>query len=456
MPFHAPEFSQPTHLFGSRTVGCVTIVRRLAGARILQPLRHHDFALLTGGQAISLIGDGFFMVALAWQVYLISNDPGALALVGVAATLPLLIFLLIGGAFSDRYDRRRLMISADIARGIAIGVMGVLSIAGVIQLWHMAIAMAVVGIGGAFFNPSSTAIVPDLLPERELAQANALSGALRRLMISLVGPAIAGIVIATFGPGPAFVIDALTFGVSAVSIFLIRTRPALRTDVESGVRQTLAQMKEGFVYVRGKPWIWGTLLSAMLSLLFFVGPVQVLVPFVVKNRLGLGPEALGSIYAAGGVGSVVMAFAIGHYGLPRKRVTAMYVAWTVGIATLAVYGVMTELWQALAVALFTNALFEFGQVIWTTMLQQLVPRQLLGRVSSLDWLLSIGLVPVSYALTGPAAAEFGVGPTLVIGSLIGGGLTIALLFVRGVRDPERMPADTSSGSGQRGEDLVGL
>jgi MFS family permease len=434
----------------------VTIVRRLAGARILQPLRHRDFALLTGGQAISLIGDGFFMVALAWQVYLISNDPGALALVGVAATLPLLVFLLIGGAFSDRYDRRRLMISADILRGIAIGVMGALSIAGVLELWHMAIAMAVVGIGGAFFNPSSTAIVPDLLPERELPQANALSGALRRLMISLIGPAIAGIVIASFGPGPAFVIDALTFGVSAVSIFLIRTRPQPRLDAESGVRNMLAQMKEGFDYVRSKPWIWGTLLSAMLSLLFFVGPVSVLVPYLVKNRLGLGPEALGTIYAFGGVGSILMAFAIGHYGLPRRRVTAMYVAWTIGIAAMAVYGIMTELWQALAVALFTNALFEFGQVIWTTMLQQLVPRQLLGRVSSLDWLLSIGLVPVSYALTGPASEAFGVGPTMVVGALLGGVLTIALLFVRGVRDPERIPAEPPTGSGQRREDLVGL
>ncbi len=417
----------------------MSVLRRLAGARIVQPLRHRDFALLTGGSAVSLIGDGFFHVALAWQVYQISNVPTALSFVGVAATLPLVIFLLIGGTFSDRYDRRRLMIGADLLRGLAIGVMGALSIAGVLELWHMAALMAVVGAGDAFFNPSSTAIVPDLLPEDELPQANAISGLLRRLTISIIGPALAGFVIAAFGPGPAFVIDALTFGVSAVAVFGIATRPARRAAAELGVRQTLAEIREGLDFVRSKTWIWATLISGMLTLLVFFGPVNVLIPYLIKNRLGLGPEALGTIFAVGGVGSIAMALAIGHFGLPRRRVTAMYLAWTLGIGTMAVYGVMTALWQALLVAMFTHALFELGQVTWTTMLQQLVPRDLLGRVSSLDWFVSVGLVPVSYALTGPAADAFGAGPTMVAGALLGGVLTIALLFVRGVRDPERIP-----------------
>ena len=416
----------------------MNLLRRLAGARIVQPLHERDFALLTGGSAISLIGDGFFHVALAWQVYQISNVPTALAFVGVAATLPLVIFILIGGMFSDRYDRRRLMIGADLLRGLAIGVLGVLSISGVLELWHMALLMAVVGLGDAFFNPASTAIVPDLLSEEQLPQANAINGILRRLMISIVGPALAGFVIAAVGPGPAFVVDALTFGVSAVAVLAIRSRPQQRPQSELGVRQTLADIGEGLAFVGRHPWIWATLLSAMLSLLFFFGPVQVLVPFLVKNRLGLGPDALGAIFAVGGVGSILMAVGIGHFGLPRRRVTVMFLAWTMGIGTMAVYGVMTALWQALLVAALAHALFELGQVIWTTMLQQLVPRRLLGRVSSVDWLVSIGLVPLSYALTGPAAEIFGAGETMVLGALVGAALTIILLFVPGVRDPERV------------------
>lgn len=422
-------------------------IGRLKQVRILQPLRERDFALLTGGSAVSLIGDGFFHVALAWQVYQISNVPTAMSFVGVAATLPLVIFILIGGTFSDRYDRRRLMIGADLLRGLAIGAMGVLSMAGVLELWHMAAMLALVGLGDAFFNPSATAIVPDLLPEDKLPQANAISGVLRRLMVSIVGPALAGFMIAIFGPGQAFVIDALTFLVSAAAVYAIRARPHVRPKADLGVRQTLHDIGEGLSYVRGRPWIWATLLSAMFSLLVFIGPVQVLVPYLVKNRLGLGPEALGTIFAVGGVGSILMALAIGQLGLPRRRVTAMYVAWTLGIGVMAIYGVMDSLWQALLVAAFSHSMFELGQVIWTTMLQQLVPRNLLGRVSSVDWLVSIGLVPLSYALTGPASDLLGPGTTMVYGALAGAVITILLILVPGVRDPEKVtpPAPKETG-----------
>jgi MFS family permease len=413
-------------------------IGRLKRIRMLQPLRERDFALLTGGHAVSLIGDGFFHVALAWQVYQISNVPTAMSFVGLSATLPLVLFVLIGGTFSDRYDRRRLMISADVLRGLAIGAMGLLSIAGILELWHIAVVMAIVGLGDAFFNPAATAIVPDLLPEDKLPQANAISGVLRRLTVSIVGPALAGFMIALFGPGQAFVIDALTFGVSAVAVYAIKPRPHPKPETALGVRQTIADIGEGLSYVRARPWIWATLLSAMFSLLVFIGPVQVLVPFLVKNRLGLGPEALGAIFAVGGVGSILMAIAIGQFGLPRRRVTVMYVSWAVAIGVMAVYGVMDALWQGLLVALIAHSLFELGQVIWTTMLQQLVPRKLLGRVSSVDWMVSIGLVPLSYALTGPASDLFGPGPTMVYGALAGAVITMVLILVPGVRDPEKV------------------
>lgn len=419
-------------------------IGRLKQVRILQPLRERDFALLTGGSAVSLLGDGFFHVALAWQVYQISNVPTALAFVGVAATLPLVLFILIGGTFSDRYDRRRLMIGADLLRGLAIGTMGVLSITGVLELWHVAVFLALVGLGDAFFNPASTAIVPDLVSDAQLPQANAISGILRRFMLSIIGPALAGFVIAAFGPGEAFVVDAATFTVSAAAVLAIRARPAHRPESELGVRQTLHEISEGLAYVRSKPWIWATLLSAMLSLLLFQGPVQVLLPYLVKNRLSLGPEALGTLFAFGGVGSIVMALLIGQYGLPRLRVTVMYLSWAVGIGATAVYGVMTDLWQGLIVIALIHALFELGQVIWTTMLQQLVPRHLLGRVSSVDWMVSIGLVPVSYALTGPASEILGPELTLVFGAVAGAIVTILLILVPGVRDPERTPPPATS------------
>ncbi len=162
---------------------------RLRAVRLFQPLVRRDFALLTTGSVVSLLGDGFFSIALAWQVYEISNVPTALSIVGVAWTVPLIAFLLLGGVFTDRYDRRRLMIGADIIRAAAIGLLGILSLYGVIELWHVIVLIAFVGLGDAFFNPAATAIVPDLLPDELLPQANALNGLIRPLTIRLIGPA---------------------------------------------------------------------------------------------------------------------------------------------------------------------------------------------------------------------------------------------------------------------------
>jgi DHA3 family tetracycline resistance protein-like MFS transporter len=410
--------------------------RRLRSIRIFEPLRERDFALLTAGWVVSLLGDGFFSVALAWQVYDISNVPTALSIVGVAWTLPLILFILLGGVFSDRYDRRWMMIGADLVRAAAIGVLGILSVAGVIELWHVVALIAFVGLGDAFFNPASTAIVPDLVRDEQLPQANALQGLARPLMVRLIGPALGGITVAGLGPGAAFLADASSFLVSAVAILLISTRPS-RAVVAHGLRQTMAEVGEGLRFVRRNPWCWATLLSAMFSLLVFIGPVQVLLPYLVKNRLGLGPEALGAIFAVSGVGAIAAAIGVGQLGLPRRRITIMYVVWSAGVALFAGYGLMTSLWQAFLIGLGTAALFEVGQIIWITLLQTLVPRELLGRVSSLDWLVSTGLVPVSFALTGPVAALLGPGPTMVAAGLVGSVLMGALLFFPGVRDPER-------------------
>jgi len=409
---------------------------RLRRIRLLEPLGERDFALLTAGWLVSLLGDGFFSVALAWQVYEISNVPTALSIVGVAWTLPLILFLLLGGVFSDRYDRRWMMIGADLVRAAAVGLLGLLSIAGVIELWHVVALIAFVGLGDAFFNPASTAIVPDLVRDEQLPQANALHGLVRPLMVRLIGPALGGITVAGLGPGVAFLVDGSSFLVSGVAILLISARPS-RTVVGHGIRQTIAEVREGLAFVRRNPWCWATLLSAMFSLLVFIGPVQVLLPYLVKNRLGLGPEALGAIFAVSGVGAIGAAIAVGQLGLPRRRITIMYVVWSAGVALFAGYGLMTSLWQAFLIGLGTAALFEVGQIIWVTLLQTLVPRELLGRVSSLDWLVSTGLVPLSFALTGPVAALLGPGPTMIVAGLLGSVLMGMLLFVPGVRDPER-------------------
>ncbi len=422
------------------------ILERLRDIRMLEPLANRNYALLMTAAVVSLLGDGFFTVALAWQVYAISNVPTALSVVSIAWSVPLVAMLLLGGVFTDRYDRRWLMIGADLVRAAAVGLIGLLSVTGVLELWHIIVLIAFVGLGDAFFNPASTAIVPDLVPEHQLPQANALQGLVRPLMVRLAGPAIAGFVVAGVGPGWAFIADGASFLLSAVALAGIVARPRVGA-VTHGWRQTLGEMAEGLRFVRANAWLWATLVSAMFSLLAFVGPVQVLLPYLVKNQLELGPEALGFIFAVSGIGSIVSAIVMGQRGLPRRRITVMYLSWTAGVGFMAGYGIMGALWQALVIAFATAALFQVGQIIWITLLQQLVPRQLLGRVASLDWLLSSGLVPVSFALTAPAAELLGPSTTMVAAGLIGALLMGILLFAPHVRDPERVPPDAAVTAG---------
>ena len=163
--------------------------------RLLAPFRHRDFRLLWSGMCVSLLGDGVFLVAIAWQAYELSNAPTALSLVGIAMTVPTIVFLLIGGVVSDRIDRRKVMLAADLGRGLLVGVLAVLSLTGALELWHMVALVAGYGAAAAFFGPAFDAITPEVLPEEELAQANALDQLVRPAMLRLAGPAVGGLLI---------------------------------------------------------------------------------------------------------------------------------------------------------------------------------------------------------------------------------------------------------------------
>src|SRR5437870_1382344 len=162
---------------------------------LLVPLRHRDFRLLWGAMCVSLLGDGAFLVALAWQVYALSDAPTALSVVGIAMTVPTIVFLLVGGVASDRLDRRSIMVAADAARGVALALMAGLAISGQLQLWHLIALAAIYGTGSAFFAPAFDAFVPDLLSGENLAQANALDQLVRPITLRFIGPALGGLVV---------------------------------------------------------------------------------------------------------------------------------------------------------------------------------------------------------------------------------------------------------------------
>jgi DHA3 family tetracycline resistance protein-like MFS transporter len=382
--------------------------------------------------AVSLLGDGIFLIAIAWESYALWNAPAALSIVGIGMTVPMIVFLLAGGVVSDRYDRRLVMLWADGVRAIAVAVLAALVIVGALTFWELVALVAIYSSGTAFFTPAFEAVVPDLLPADDLPAANSLDQFVRPIALRLAGPLVGGALVAA-GPGIAFAVDAASFGASLLAVRAIPSRfaaPQIGTSA-------LSAIKEGLGFVRTRVWLWGTLAAAAVAYLLFLGPTEVLLPYVVKNDLHASAGTLGLIFAAGGLGALGAAVWMGHRGHPRRDMTLMYAVWTLATLAVAGYGLATAAWQLMLACLVFNALETAGTIIWTTVKQRHVPSAMLGRVSSLDWLISIGLLPISFALTAPVSAAVGARATLVGAAIVGALATIGALFLPGMRDIEQ-------------------
>src|SRR5215203_5059464 len=374
-----------------------------------RPLRHRDFRLLWTGLAISLVGSGLWLVALAWQVIELGGGPTELSLVTALFSVGLLAFVLIGGVAADRLPQRLIMLTADVLRAAVLLVLGLLSLSGDLRIWHLAAGGALIGAGEAFFIPSYTALLPHLLPEDELLAANGLEGTLRPLAELAAGPALGGIAVAALSPGVAILTGGLAYLVSAGCLLVMKVRPKNVPPANGapGAAAVLSDLGEGFRYVRRTSWLWASLLFALVLVLFIIGPLEVLLPFAIRDSLGGGAEDYGLALAAFGVGGAVGALVISSGRLPRRYLTVMLLMWGLGALPFAVVGLAISLW-VVCVALFAvGAAFSAGLVIWGTLLQRRVPEDLRGRVSSLDFFVSLALMPVSMAVAGPAGAAFG-------------------------------------------------
>ena len=398
--------------------------------RMLAPLGSRDFAVLWGGMTVSLLGDGIYFVAVAWEALRLSNTAIAISLVGIAWMLPTVVFLLIGGALSDRVDRRALMLAASLLQAAAIGAIGVLIVIGQIAMWSMLLLVATYGAADSFFLPAFEAIVPTIVAPRDLPHASALDQFIRPLSVQLAGPAIGGIVIAVAGTGAAFLVDAATFMVVACALLAMRLPPG-GSRGSSSTKDSLRAIAEAIRFVRATPWLSRTLLAASLTLLLFVGPSQVLLPFVVKNELHAGSGSLGMIRACGGAGALLAAVIVSQRGLSGWPVRAMLMGWSLQCLVLTAYALAANAWVFGVASLLGGGFGAAGNVVWGTLLKTRVPNEMLGRVASLDLLVSVGLIPVSFALTGPVEQLLGAQTTL----LGGGILAAATMLLFALRTP---------------------
>lgn len=396
----------------------------------LRPLRHRDFRLLYSGLAVSLVGSGLWLVALAWQVIDLGGGPAQLSIVTTAYSIGLVGFVLVGGIAADRVSRRLVMLAADAARAAAVLIVGTLALTDLLSLWHLAAAAFVIGAGEAFFIPSYTAIIPHLLPEDDLLPANGLEHSLRPIAYQALGPVIGAGIIAVASPGMAMVVDGATYLVSFTCILLLRDVPVPPTEaaVASGAAAMLEDFREGWRYMWRTPWLRSTLLFALGLVFLVMGPLEVLLPFAVRENLGGDASGYGTVLAAFGIGGAVGALVVSSRPFPRRYLTWMMVGWGVGSLPLAVVGIAGSLW-IMAVAVFVlGAGFSGSMVIWGTLLQRRVPDHLRGRISSLDFFVSLALMPVSMALAGPAGDAFGITTVFAVAGILPVALTVFAIF----------------------------
>ena len=393
--------------------------------RALRPFRHREYRLLIASGSASLLADGSWLVALVWQVIGMGGGPSDLSVVAAATSLGLVVAVLMGGVAADRFPKRTVLIGVESVRMVVPVATGVLAVAGVLQIWQLAALAFVVGAAGGFYYPTWSAVVPALLPADELLAANGIEGMLRPLAQQAAGPALAGVLVAAFSPQVALLGSGVVY--VAALLPLVAMRPVARSapGAAPSVRRQLA---EGFTYLFRTGWLFATLAFATLYVLVVMGPFEVLLPFAIRDRVGGGPGALSLVLAAYGVGSAAGALLVSSARLPRRYLTVMLLCWGLGALPLAAFGLSTLLWVMVVASLVLGVTDAAAMVIWGTLLQRRVPAHLLGRVSSLDFFVSLALMPISMALAGPVGERVGIPITFVVAAVVPPVLAVVALL----------------------------
>jgi DHA3 family tetracycline resistance protein-like MFS transporter len=413
------------------------------GWRVLAPMRFREFRLLIAAVSIFIFAEGMWTVVMALQVIALADDPTALSLVATCLSVGMLAFILVGGIVADRVSQRAIIITVEAVNLAAVAAVAALGALGALRLWHMAVASAVLGMGAAFFFPAYSAYLPRILPPEHLLAANGIEGMVRPTLGQAMGPAFAGVLVGATVPAAGSTAVAVLFAIGLILLVAIRPeRAEYAADADHEKRHPLHDLRDGMVFVVRTPWLLWTLLFASIWVLVAMGPMEVLLPFIARERFAHGGQIYGFVLAAYGVGSALGALAVSTRLMPRRYLTGMMMMWSIGSLPLVIVGV-TWSFPVMAIAMFAVGLSSgAGMVIWGTLLQRRVPSHMLGRVSSLDFFVSLSFMPLSMALAGPLSKVVAVELIFAAAGLLPIVLAaIALVAARMPRDEIAHPLD---------------
>jgi len=397
----------------------------------LGPLRLRAFRLVFLARATSSVGDALIFVAAAFAVLHVGGTASDLGLLLATGTVVRLVLLLVGGVWADRLPRQLVMLSMDAVRGVVEAGVGVLLITGNARLWHLFAGFVLHSAASAFFGPASDGLTPQLVPRDEIAPASALLD-LTRSVPAIAGPVVSGVIVAAAGAGWVFVVDAVSFLLSALCLAAVRLPPR-----EPRPRsQFLAELREGWHAVASRPWYWQNLVThAMWN---FAWPFfSVLGPVIAARSLG-GAGAWGAISGATGAGFVVGSLVVLRMR-PARPLVVGNLALTLAAVPLLMLAGPLPAWAIAAGCIPAMAGLALLNALWSGVVGARLPEHVLSRANSIDWVISLVVNPAGLALAGPLAAQLGFGTTLVIAAAIVAVPSFLVTLVPSVRGVTREP-----------------
>lgn len=408
---------------------------RIRQLSVLQPLRGRDFRMVWLGETVSMLGDQFYLIALPWLALELTGSSLALGLVLMAAAIPRAGLMLVGGAMSDRFDPRSIMIASSATRAILVGALAALVWTDGLQLWHLYVLGAGFGAADAFFQPAALALVPRLVGKDQLEASNALvMGSMA--LTGMVGPAAAGVIIAAAGTALGFGIDAATFAFAVVTLLLIRRPPRSTSEVDEAAPggNAFRAIVDGLRYANADVQMRTVLLAVTVINLAVVGPFFVGLPALVDS-FHSGPMAYGIVLSSWGGAALIGALLAGSLGERARMSTVVPTTAFAMAGALVLIGLAPNVWTTALAAAPLGAAVGVLQVSGMAWLQRRSEPAFLGRVMSLVMFAIMGLTPISYALAG-AIAEIGL-PVLFVGA----GASVLLLAVSTAVTPVWRQAD---------------
>lgn len=416
----------------------LTMLKKQYLWEISHVFRYRTFRLFWLGQFISVIGDSLIPITVSFAIIDLSGSATDIGIVLGSLWGARILFILLGGVWSDRLPRRLVMIGSDLARAINHGVVAFTFFTDIIQVWHLALSSALYGAASAFFAPASSGIIPELVPKEYLRQANAIIS-ISNSIVMLFGPALAGFLVQLIGYGPIFAFDALTFIISALFLLSLRLPESF---AYIGKQTFFTDVKYGFREVTKHQWIWVTSLATSLTNVA-VASFYILGPIVINQKLG-GSVDWGLIMTSSSIGGILGGI-LSHRFFPSRPFIPAFIIMGLSIS-MEIFSLIPPipLWGLMTFAALTSASTVLTSVFWDTLVQQHVSADVLSRVNSLDSLISFVFMPLGFIVSGPLADKIGLNSTLYLMISLALIPSLGVLLVPAVRNLRSIEGKTEN------------